>query len=484
VAELSLGKFVLVGLTDVYGTQDAAVLTYNADGSLSKAQTWGTSGTDVAYNVSATSDGGFVVTGKAVSDIFVAKYDSGSNLSWSRTWNKDLNDTAMSIKQISDGYIIAGDTFGLSDDDAILIKLDSSGNYVWDTYWGGAGSDAAEDVVQTSDGGFTLTGRTTSYGNGGSSDDIFLAKYSSTGTLSWSRTWGGDKDDYPSSIVQTADGGYAVAGATYGFGAGFGGTAILLLKFDSSGSIAGCVSPMCQSPSPSKKSTISGSVASASITPQFPSAPQTLSVSVSTEPVNTTLILGSPVDVGNPLAPLNEGLDLSTLTPLNLRIAVAVDVAGIDLNDNVFKLQYAIKGGSTSCSTVASGNYIDVTTATPIAYYDGSAHGSGDIITENVNDPSDGSRTMVPQTYQEQNNFTNNASSVYAGQDGMWQFSLTINNNTLKGNNFCLRIYSVTGSSMLTAAHVADVAYAPQMNQLLRNGKWFNRQGILQPHSL
>jgi hypothetical protein len=111
-------------------------------------------------------------------------------------------------------------------------------------------------------------------------------------------------------------------------------------------------------------------------------------------------------------------------------------------------------------------------------------HSTGDVITDNPEDPKDGDRQMIAQTYQETNNFSNSASAVYAGQDGMWQFSLAINNNTLKGHDFCLRVYSVTGSSILTAANVADVAYAPQMTQMMRNGKWFSRAGKLQPYSL
>jgi hypothetical protein len=188
--------------------------------------------------------------------------------------------------------------------------------------------------------------------------------------------------------------------------------------------------------------------------------------------------------VGNPLAPENSPLDLTSLTPLNLRLAVALDTSGVATNDLQLKLQYAPVEGSTSCSTVPTGNFADVTLSSAIAYYDDSGYASGQPIIDNPNDPSDGTRTMVPQTYQESNNFTNIASNVYAGQDGMWQFSLVINNSTLKGKDFCLRVYSITDSSILTAANVADVAYAPQMNQLMRDGEWFNRQGILQPFSL
>ncbi|HET7630659.1 MAG TPA: hypothetical protein VFK03_04785, partial [Candidatus Saccharimonadales bacterium] len=193
--------------------------------------------------------------------------------------------------------------------------------------------------------------------------------------------------------------------------------------------------------------------------------------------MTTTVIVGSGVGVGNPLAAENKPLDLPTLTPLTLRIAVRVDGSSIDTGGQNFKLQYAVKTGVATCSAVNTINYQDVTTATEIAYYDDSRYASGGGIVDNPNDPTDGSRQILAQTYQESNtNFTNSVSPLYAGQDGMWQFSLVINNATLKGRDFCLRI-ATSGGSVLTALNVADVAYAPQMQQLMRGGEWFDRSG-------
>src|SRR5680860_1122790 len=85
---------------------------------------------------------------------------------------------------------------------------------------GGAGYDRGYSLVQTSDAGYALTGYTYSYVAGGT--DMFLAKYTSDGTLSWSRTWGGTDYEYGRSLVQTSDGGYAVTGTTASYGAGDG----------------------------------------------------------------------------------------------------------------------------------------------------------------------------------------------------------------------------------------------------------------------
>lgn len=157
-----------------------------------------------------------------------------------------------------------------------------------------------------------------------------------------------------------------------------------------------------------------------------------------------------------------------------LRIAVRVDGSGIDTNTQSFKLQYAIRASEASCQVVASGLFTDVGAATPIVFYDDSRFTSGQTIGLNVDDPSDGSRTNMPQSYVESNGFANAQSLAYAGQNMMWQFSLTVNNATMKGKNFCLRI-AKSDNTVLTALNVADIAYAPQMHQLMRGGNWYDR---------
>jgi len=60
-------------------------------------------------------------------------------------------------------------------------------------------------------------------------------KLDSSGNVIWQKTYGGTYNDYASSIEQTTDGGYIVAGWTLSFGAGLGD--LWVLKIDSSGNI-------------------------------------------------------------------------------------------------------------------------------------------------------------------------------------------------------------------------------------------------------
>lgn len=186
--------------------------------------------------------------------MYLSKYDSTGALIWNKTWGGISTDYGNSVAQTSDGgYAVTGLTrsYGAGGlDDMFLAKYDSSGNLSWNKTWGGVGTDTGNSVVQTSDGGYAVTGVTTSYGAG--SYDMLLAKYTSTGSLSWSKTWGGTGSDYGSSLVQTSDGGYAVTGRTSSYGAG--SNDMLLAKYDSSGNIAGCPSAMC------KADTIGGGI--------------------------------------------------------------------------------------------------------------------------------------------------------------------------------------------------------------------------------
>jgi len=84
--------------------------------------------------------------------------------------------------------------------------------------YGGSGPDGASSVAETSDGGYALAGFTVSFGPG--SGDAWLIKTDESGNLEMNETYGGPGDDGVNSVVQTSDGGYALAGSTKSFGSG------------------------------------------------------------------------------------------------------------------------------------------------------------------------------------------------------------------------------------------------------------------------
>jgi len=147
------------------------------------------------------------------------------------------NDYSHSITQTTDGgYAVAGYTmsFGAGSDDFLVLKLNPDGSLAWARTFGGTNYDWAWSIIQTTDGGYAVTGLTYSFGAG--SDDPLVLKLNPDGSLAWARTFGGTNSEYARSITQTTDGAYAVAGGTLSFGAG--GFDFLVLKLNSDGSLA------------------------------------------------------------------------------------------------------------------------------------------------------------------------------------------------------------------------------------------------------
>jgi hypothetical protein len=59
----------------------------------------------------------------------------------------------------------------------------------WNKTYGGTNTEVAYGFVQTGDGGYALAGYTTSYGAG--YGDFWLVKTDASGTIQWNRTYGG-----------------------------------------------------------------------------------------------------------------------------------------------------------------------------------------------------------------------------------------------------------------------------------------------------
>jgi predicted secreted protein len=220
----------------------ALCIPFGASAATGWSQTYGGSGDDEAYSVVQTSDGGYALAGYTNSsgagshDFWLIKTNSSGSVQWSQTYGGADDDEAYSIIQSNDtGYAVAGHTnsYGAGETDAWMVKTDSSGNMQWNQTYGGRAQDGAYSVIQTDDGGYTLAGFTDSYGADGF--DFWLIKTNSSGSMLWNQTYGGTRDDEASCVIQTSDGGYALAGYTNSFGAG--NYDFWLLKTDSSGNM-------------------------------------------------------------------------------------------------------------------------------------------------------------------------------------------------------------------------------------------------------
>lgn len=153
---------------------------------------------------------------------------------WNMTFGGPLMDSGVDILQTGDGGFVIlalnGTTYAAEDFDAMLIKLDASGNQQWNTSFASPGYDDLRCIIQTSDGGFALAGCKNYYGPG----DMWLIKTDASGVEQWNKTYGGPNFEAAIQIIQTSDGGYALAGETGIFYTYYNG---YLVKTDADGNV-------------------------------------------------------------------------------------------------------------------------------------------------------------------------------------------------------------------------------------------------------
>jgi len=229
LVQTSDGGYILAGLTQSFGAggEDCWLVKTDSSGNMQWNKTYGGTGNDVAKEVVETSDGGYAIACRTSSfgagnyDFWLIKTDSAGNVEWSQTYGGPYLEWGRSVVQTDDGgYAIAGNTrsFGAGGDDCWLVKTDAAGNMQWNQTYGGTGHDHPGSLVQTRDGGYAMIGRTESFGAG--MVDWWLVKTYANGTMEWNKTYGGTGVEESNQIIQTSDGGYAIAGWTGSFGAG------------------------------------------------------------------------------------------------------------------------------------------------------------------------------------------------------------------------------------------------------------------------
>jgi hypothetical protein len=208
---------------------------------------WGGSGSESVTSVTNSVDGTYVMVGSSESfgvngpNAIITKFNLDGTNEWSKVFGQNGSTSFESVIQTSDGgYAVAGSyTDGDGNTGFYVAKLTSNGALSWDKTWFGDYSyDIARSIIQTSDGGYAIAGAYYIYDdiNDSTQGDAYIAKLDSGGNISWDKTWGGDYDDSAGSIVQTSDGDYAITGTTNSFGDENGDA--FLAKFTSAGALS------------------------------------------------------------------------------------------------------------------------------------------------------------------------------------------------------------------------------------------------------
>jgi hypothetical protein len=137
--------------------------------------------------------------------------------------------------ETEDGYVITGRTESEgARKKAFLLKTDFKGKKLWEKVYGQ--DSVSISVLQAKDGGFVFAGYIESED---SSRDAWLSKTDSSGDMQWSILLGGPGQDMATSVVQSRDGGYVVAGITNSFGAGAEDAWLVKVRMDNATSSTG-----------------------------------------------------------------------------------------------------------------------------------------------------------------------------------------------------------------------------------------------------
>jgi hypothetical protein len=190
---------------------------------------------DQGNSVIQTFDGGYIIAGLGEvygkgDNVYIIKTNAWGDTLWSKTLGALSSDGGYSIYQTTDsGYIVTGsywDHAVAGAPDMYLIKLNKAGDTLWTRTFGNSNSDWGSSVQQTNDGGYIIAGITVNPAN--FFKDILLVKTNSSGDTVWTRIFEGIYNDDVKSVQQTADGGYILAGSNHPVD-------VTLLKTDSSG---------------------------------------------------------------------------------------------------------------------------------------------------------------------------------------------------------------------------------------------------------
>ncbi len=186
----------------------------------------------------ANWDGGYTVTGLSFpaalfqyGSYYVARLSNSGTIMWSHSYGGPARtEKPFSISHTSDsGYIIAGAALGPDSlvtnykgggSDAWVVKIDSVGILQWQNGYGGDGQDRIQAIIETSDGGYAMAGMSDTQDNGDvigvqGFSDYWLVKTDVYGAVEWTKTYGGSYIEAANTIIETSDGGYAVSGRTY-----------------------------------------------------------------------------------------------------------------------------------------------------------------------------------------------------------------------------------------------------------------------------
>jgi hypothetical protein len=284
VVQTDDGSFAVLGFSNstdgdlshkTTGVNDYWLLKTDDQGDIFWSRTYGGSMDDRGQAVIQTSDGGFALTGYAMSqdgdasnnegfhDNWVLKLDGLGEIQWEKSFGFSGHDHSYDLVETPGGGLFFAGFLDITsaradgfDEKTYSLtrhgvgefwgtKLGPGGEITWRTYFGGTNNDRAHAVIRGHDQGYVMAGFSESddfdISDPRGSYDFWVVKVSETGEMLWEQSYGGTGIDIAQDIAQTEDGGYVIAGSTISADgdvtASRGGSDAWVIKIDSGGNL-------------------------------------------------------------------------------------------------------------------------------------------------------------------------------------------------------------------------------------------------------
>lgn len=220
--------YIAVGTTESFGAgkKDIFIVKTDSAGNLEWSRSYGGKEIDFGMYIEKTIDGNYFVTGHSASfgnqytDVVLLKINPLGNIIWAKNYTLNNSEYANSVVATPDGgCVILGETMKYlgkgKDSDILVLKIKNDGALAWSKKYGGKDLDYGYSLEITKDSGYVIGGETKSFTAG--EQDMYLLKLTQEGKLEWAKAYGGKAADFGKSAAQTSDGGYLIAGSTNNF---------------------------------------------------------------------------------------------------------------------------------------------------------------------------------------------------------------------------------------------------------------------------
>jgi len=216
--------------------------------------TFGSSGDEGANALARHSSGVYAVgyttgnlhgTHRGQGDAFIRKVDTGGAVVWGKQFGTPSYETAEGVASDgSNNAYVVGTTFGSlagsrGNNDVFIRKYTSSGGISWTKQFGTGSYDYAGDVAAYGSNVYVVGYTEGSLAGSKGSWDAFIRKYSSSGSVLWTRQFGTSAEDFAMDVATDGSGNIYVVGYTYGsLGGTNGGEADMFIrKYNPSGGV-------------------------------------------------------------------------------------------------------------------------------------------------------------------------------------------------------------------------------------------------------